>query len=399
MSLKKAQSIPTFSKRGTPVYIYSLIRDVLYCTEMEEVIFPEEIWIIIWSYLDFKTIQKTCTRVSKSWLKMIRSSKLSWEMKLQDTIFFPKRNPGVDLLGVEDFNAILSQWQDLRELHFSSYHDFAKFRLSMNSKKSLKKIVNPNHMEIFLHPTSVVTGYWVDVAQLKTPTPANKIKKYITGYWIDPKHLLTPTDEIKNVIKLRFDVKGIPEEFAMRQNDWDFENLESLAICENNDGGISSNNVIPMLLRFQHLKKIEIDYLEIHINYLLDILRFLGNMKLLNISVNLGVINEFDEEATKNIFNEALEIVNEKFPFPDVRILELKILEKFLDDRQPRHSIIYGQSGPFLDNEYETSDFESDISDLETDTSDSMDESDGSSDFLSNESVENSDTEDMNVQE
>ena len=338
------------------------------CTEIEEVIFPEEIWIIIWSYLDFTTLQKTCTCVSKSWLEMIRSSKLSWKIKLRDTIFFPQRNPGVDLLEIDDFNAILSRWNDLRELYFSSDHDFAKFCLSLTSKKSLQKIVIPYHI-----------GPW-------------SIKNVIIGYWIDAKHLLNPTDKIKNVIKLILDVKGIPEEFAMRQNDWDFENLETLVICENNDGGISSKNVIPMLFRFQQLKKLEIHHLEIHIHYLLDILRYLGNMKTQSISVSLGVINELDEAATKNIFKEALEIVNEKFPFPDVRILELKILEKFENPGQPRHSIIYGESGPFLDPEYETSDF-SDTSDSESDTSDSMDESDENSDFM------NSDTEDMNEQE
>ena len=147
-----------------------------------------------------------------------------------------------------------------------------------------------------------------------------------------------------------------------------------------------------IILRFKQLKKLEIDHLEIHVDYLLDILRYLGSMKTHSISVSFGVINELDEDATKNIFKEALEIVNEKFPFPDVRILELKILEKFENHRQPRHSIIYGQSGPFLDPEYETSDF-SDTSDSESDTSDSMDESDGNSDFM------NSDTEDMNEQE
>ena len=67
-------------------------------------------------------------------------------------------------------------------------------------------------------------------------------------------------------------------------------------------------------------------------------------MKTLTISVTLAVIYELNEEATKDIFNKALEIINEKFPFPDVRILELKIIEY----NQPGHAIIYGESGPFL---------------------------------------------------
>ena len=96
------------------------------CTDIEEVIFPEEIWIFIWSYLDFMTLQKTCTCVSKSWLEMIRRSKLSWEMKLAIA----------DMLEVKDFNAILSHWTDVREIHFSSEQDFAKFRLSSVTEKN-----------------------------------------------------------------------------------------------------------------------------------------------------------------------------------------------------------------------------------------------------------------------
>ena len=290
------------------------------CTEIEVGIFPKEIWIMIWSYIDFKNLQKTCTLVSKSWLEMIRSSKLSWEMKLRDT------SVGPDMLGVEDFNAMLSQWKELRELHFSSEQDFAKFRMSLNSKKSLKKVVIPSWIEFY------TKGLYVD----------HPLRGWVSIYWIDPKHLLTPADEIKNVIQLQIYGKGIPEAFAIRQEDRDFTNLETLLICEDNDEGLSSKNVVPFLLRFKELKNLDIDHLEIHIDYLLDILRFLGNMKTLTISVTLAVIHELNEEATKDIFNKALEIINEKFPFPDVRILELKIIEY----NQPGHAIIYGESGP-----------------------------------------------------
>jgi len=182
----------------------------LSCTEIEDM--PEEVLIEIWYHLDFDTVQKTCTRVSKSWLGMIRNSKLSWKMKLRDT--------RLGLLGVTDFNAILSQWEDLRELHFSSKQDFAKFRLSLNPNKSLEKIVIPSMIEFRTEWTSN------DVAHFNVMT--------VTKYWINPKHLLTPLDEIKNVIELKIISNHtgsvIPEEFGMRQNDCDFTNLENLEI-------------------------------------------------------------------------------------------------------------------------------------------------------------------------
>ena len=104
-------------------------------TEMEEFILPEEIWIMIWEYLDFKTLQKVCTQVSKSWLEMIRSSKLSWEIKLRYT------RSCLEDLEVADFNAMLLHWKDLRVIHFSSQDDFDKFRSSLNSHNVVGKVV------------------------------------------------------------------------------------------------------------------------------------------------------------------------------------------------------------------------------------------------------------------
>ena len=37
-------------------------------------ILPMEIWIYIWEFLDFETLQKECTLVSKTWLKEIRKT-------------------------------------------------------------------------------------------------------------------------------------------------------------------------------------------------------------------------------------------------------------------------------------------------------------------------------------
>ena len=112
-------------------------------TEIEEFILPEEIWIKIWSYLDFKTLQRRCTRVSKCWMEMIRSSKLSWEMKLRTTSF--KRFLKSDFtfaspLQVKDFEAMLLHWKELRVIEFSSHGDFDKFHLSLNSHKIVGKI-------------------------------------------------------------------------------------------------------------------------------------------------------------------------------------------------------------------------------------------------------------------
>ena len=92
-------------------------------TEIEEIILPEEVLIQIWSYLDFKTVQRSCTRVSKSWLEMIRSSKLSWKMKLRSTFYYPDVfSPSMDMLGPKDFNEMLLHWNSLGNIHVLRKH-------------------------------------------------------------------------------------------------------------------------------------------------------------------------------------------------------------------------------------------------------------------------------------
>ena len=300
-------------------------------TEIKDIIFPEEVWIIIWSYLDFKSIQKTCTQVSKSWLEMIRSSKLSWEMRLQHRFSFFK----LDLLEVEDFNDILYHWKYLRVIHFKSELEFARFQLSLKTHKSLKKIVISSGQ--FLYNKKSPLGN-------------------VTKYWIDPEHLLAPTVAIKNVITMEnMCLDYFCDEFAMRQNYWDLTNLETLKIS---DWG-SYGTTIPkpeLRCRFKNLKRLEISLVRIAINELLDILNFLGNTKNVKISASLEVGSVLDEEETKGIFNQALEIVKEKFPFPDVRIIDLNIYESM-------NSINYGEKGATLtttdpDSEMESSDLE-----------------------------------------
>ena len=45
---------------------------------------PREMWLYVWGFLDFDTLQKICTRVSKQWLKEIRNStRLSGAMGLK----------------------------------------------------------------------------------------------------------------------------------------------------------------------------------------------------------------------------------------------------------------------------------------------------------------------------
>ncbi len=86
---------------------------------------------------------------------------------------------------------------------------------------------------------------------------------------------------------MKIDLKSLPEDFAMRQNDCDLTNLETLGIYENIIGPYENiTNKTELLLRFKNLKKLSIS-LEIDMNYLLDILQFLENTT--NIKINAGI--------------------------------------------------------------------------------------------------------------
>ena len=362
-------------------------------TEIEEIILPEEVLIQIWSYLDFKTVQRSCTRVSKSWLEMIRSSKLSWKMKLRSTFYYPDVfSASTDMLGLKDFNDMLLHWNSLRLLQFSSEQDFAKFHMCLNSHKSLEKIVIPNGPALYTkvsnsdHTWGWVTEYWIDPSALCTV----------------PSHLLTRADTIKNVIKLKIDLKSLPKDLAMIQKDCDLTNLETLEINKNIIGPYE--NLAPktdLLFRFNNLKKLDI-CLEIDIVYLLDLLRFLGNTKNLKIVANLDVRSGIDDEEAEDIFIEAFKIVEEKFPLPDVRILALAITEVcVIMTIRPKFKINYCESGATLTTFDDHSDYEYGFSDSSDEDEIgehilNCDEIGENSDSL-DESGENSDAEDINV--
>jgi hypothetical protein len=353
-------------------------------TEIVEIILPEEVWILIWSYLDFNIVQKICSLVSKSWLEMIRSSKLSWEMKLQ--IIYYKDD--MDVIALRDFNSILFHWNNLRVLHFSSEPEFARFRtsLSLNSHESLEKIVIPAELGL----------------RTKGSNLYHNSCGVVTKYWIDPRHVLAP-DAVKNVVALKIYLEGLPDDIGMTQNDCDLTNLETLEISQYPFS--QEENFVPtteLLSKFKNLKEL-VMCLEMNIDFLPHIVFFLGNTNNLNISGTVEVWSDYIEEETKEIFNEGLKILREKFPFPDRRILDLKIFEneEYYDTTKTTYSITYGENGATLITSENNSDSENENSDSmhESDEdSESFVVSDENSDSMV-ESDEHSDDEDMNVQE
>jgi hypothetical protein len=151
---------------------------------------PKEMWHHVWTFLDFDTLQKTCTIVSKKWLDEIRnSSKLSGELTLMTRIDF-RRNQDVKRI-----NAILSRWKKLRVLHIPN--GMISFGMNLKKHKLLRKIV-------------------VSRANLSFQKLGDWGKA--TKYWFDPKHFWTPA-KLENVIdlKVRMD-ETMPKSLAQVEN-------------------------------------------------------------------------------------------------------------------------------------------------------------------------------------
>ena len=93
---------------------------------------PKEIWVEIWSQVDFGTLQKSCTLVCKDWFGGIRGS-----TSLSSHMAFNNRQKSI-----EDINQLLSYWEKLRIVRMSD--EISKAELTqLDTHPSLEKIIFP----------------------------------------------------------------------------------------------------------------------------------------------------------------------------------------------------------------------------------------------------------------
>ena len=155
---------------------------------------PKEMWITIWSYVDFKTLQKSCVLVSKVWLKDVRES-----VELSGKLFLKNDN-----LDEEFVKTILSNWKMLKVLHLSKRMD----QLDLASThKILEKLVVPVENlfinELKDHPVEAKKIFINP--KLKTFLYLNK--KVVI---LNPKNKSIPVPiNVENVIELRLNLSDI----------------------------------------------------------------------------------------------------------------------------------------------------------------------------------------------
>ena len=127
---------------------------------------PKEIWVEIWSRVEFRTRQKSCTLVCKDWFEGIRgNASLSGEMALNN---FQR--------SLEDINLVLSHWEKLRIVQMSSELSNVDF-LQLAPHSSLEKIIFQKEFQL---------GIWGKV----------------TKACFDLKNKSSGTNSIENIVEL-----------------------------------------------------------------------------------------------------------------------------------------------------------------------------------------------------
>ena len=315
-------------------------------------------WIEIWSNLDFHTLQKICTLVSKDWKKYIRgSTRLSSEgiyLNLdsrRDTL--PN---GFELLKEVDINAVLASWPKLKTLHVSNLDSISRHGIHLienddSHTSSLEKIiVAPKPGQQIRGCIPCIQGVCENEDECTFPDFAYKFawltssKRYLNEnqingndnqmdndgnsflqvekFWLDPKNIMSPI-KIENVLGYYF----VPFENA--DND-EFDaflkkirpmNIETLYI---NLGYFNKPWNFDWILNFKNLKKLtimgELNPLDVDLSYMLDVLKKIHGMKMI-VFESLELKKEFFGQFLKQ-FPHGQTLVNCYFSFQINSLLE-----------------------------------------------------------------------------
>ena len=314
---------------------------------------PKEMWIEIWSNLDFHTLQKICTLVSKDWKKYIRgSTRLSSEgiyLNLdsrRDTL--PN---GFELLKEVDINAVLASWPKLKTLHVSNLDSISRLGINLienddSHTSSLEKIiVAPKPGQQIRGCIPCIQGVCENEPECTIPDKfawLRSSKRYLNEnqingndnqmngnsflqvekFWLDPKNIMSPI-KIENVLGYYF----VPFENA--DND-EFDaflkkirpmNVETLYI---NLGDFNKPWNFDWILNFKNLKKLtimgELNPLDVDLSYMLDVLKKIHGMKMI-VFESLELKKEFFSQFLKQ-FPHGQTLVNCYFSFQINSLLE-----------------------------------------------------------------------------
>ena len=233
---------------------------------------PKEIWVKIWSLVDFKTLQKSCTVVCKNWFEGIRgNASLSGQMFLNN-----------EQKSLEDINQVLSHWEALRIVQMSS---------EMAHVELLQLAPHPS-MEKIIIPKEFVLGIWGKVTKVcfdlknkfsETASVENIVELHLLDFF-EGWHWKSHRDEVHQPFLKRFKAEDISLEAMART----MLNLETLHVFEWTAGYIEPEK-LKYFARFfrglQHCKTLSELILPIEFQ---EYAKYTPNIKKLEIELNLS---------------------------------------------------------------------------------------------------------------
>ena len=318
-------------------------------SESVNISLPTEVWVHVWSFVDFGTRQKICTLVSKGWFNEIRNSaRLSGEMilKLEDR-------------SARDINNVLSRWPKLKVLHLSDckcrwqYPSWNKCNCGYGSgvskvmslwKKSKELPVTIETLGINLTKhgllRKIVVTKSMPLAELGDWGKATKV-------WFDPK-IWTPAN-LENVINLKINLDHVPKIFDMVQIGQVLLNIEHLYISGLYSQPIDSELILNLRNFILGFKKLTIVWIEagVDIAKFLDFLRSIANVKNVKFYLNVSIVHgHMEKKEVERVFEEGFKIVKETFPIKstnvginDIEYDDIQIVKKY--NQEPKLNEVF----------------------------------------------------------
>ena len=311
-------------------------------SESVDISLPTEVWVYVWSFVDFDTRQKICTLVSKGWFNEIRNSaRLSREMILR-----------LENRSAEDINNVLSRWPKLKVLHLSDckcgwqYPSWNKCNCEYGSR--ISKVMS--HWEKSKeHPLTIETlGINLTEHRLlrkivvTKSMPLEELSDWgkATKVWFDPK-IWTPAN-LENVINLKIIVDHVPRNFEIVQIGQALMNVEHLYISEvpkEYYRAIDSELILNLRKFILGFKKLKIVWIEadVDITDFLNLLHSIANVKNVKFYLNVSIVHgHMEKKEVERVFEEGFKIVKETFPIKstnvginDIEYDDIQIVKKY----------------------------------------------------------------------
>ena len=316
---------------------------------------PMEVWHEIWSYVDFDTLQKKCTVVSKIWGHEIRNSPfLSGEMKLKRSMVH--KDYRYEKLNCDDINAILSHWLKLKIIHFSGYQaeeiksDILMKIINLDEHKLLKRIVvEPNSMylkelgdgsgivkKIIIDPKNIQADFklddvlclHLDHGSFQKMEDIGPMLKNLTIVSIDNPMLIIDLDWISTLENLK-SLEISCAKSNIKFSDSQFDSVKKATKLKMLQLGSCkfTENIDEFLFEIPHTLTLIMKDCNfgINISSLLNTLNVLAEMKNLQMDASVfDLRSDWNEEETKEAFEKATDIINEKFPKTTILIKNRK---------------------------------------------------------------------------